>query len=527
MIMAMHNLGSTKTELELKFLVRYGMGGKSAQKKLYRKLKDFGFSSGKQGQQSIDDVYFDTGNRDLEQVGWSLRRRNTSGQTTLTLKSGAATAATFKRRETEYTYNNKRADTESDISIPAESRISNQLQSLGIAAADLEPVHQQHSQRRLFELTHPSDKTTSIEWAVDRVSSAQLTNGYVEFEFELLEGHETLLHHVNLIARGEKYLHPSRMAKLRRGVYAPYPDRQPSLQAKSVIETAERHWRKHAVITLQECADTLLAHEPFAFEAVHPEGVHQLRIATRRTRAALDLFSDVMPPSGDAVLQPELKRLTRALGKVRDLDVHHAQLASNFSRGKWPAYKKFLCRQQAKRQRQLQQTLTEDFYTLHSHLLNVIQQIHSSRDAETHSVREHLAHVLPTAIADMLDTGIQLHKFSNADDIHTVRIALKKLRYQLDTFAGVNADIDRLTEAAKKLQSLLGDYQDTELARAMIRKFPADKSGRKNSSLDKFYQKQQRRADKLREPLAQAWLIFYQDCCAFRDSPQALTGISQ
>ena len=38
--------------------------------------------------------------------------------------------------------------------------------------------------------------------------------------------------------------------------------------------------------------------EPLAWEAVHIEGVHEMRVATRRIRAALRVFSNVLPDDG-------------------------------------------------------------------------------------------------------------------------------------------------------------------------------------------------------------------------------------
>ncbi|PZO13932.1 MAG: hypothetical protein DCF25_15410 [Leptolyngbya foveolarum] len=56
-----------------------------------------------------------------------------------------------------------------------------------------------------------------------------------------------------------------------------------------------------------------------------PENLHQMRVGTRRLRSALDLFSDVVVigsgSKGFAKASKSVKRLTKTLGKVRDLDV--------------------------------------------------------------------------------------------------------------------------------------------------------------------------------------------------------------
>ena len=52
-----------------------------------------------------------------------------------------------------------------------------------------------------------------------------------------------------------------------------------------------------------------------------PEGVHDMRVGSRRLRAALELFRDVFPKRRLKPLLSNVKRLADALGRVRDLDV--------------------------------------------------------------------------------------------------------------------------------------------------------------------------------------------------------------
>jgi CHAD domain-containing protein len=51
------------------------------------------------------------------------------------------------------------------------------------------------------------------------------------------------------------------------------------------------------------------------------EGVHDMRVGSRRLRAALELFRDVFPRKQLAPMLAEVKRLADSLGEVRDLDV--------------------------------------------------------------------------------------------------------------------------------------------------------------------------------------------------------------
>lgn len=57
------------------------------------------------------------------------------------------------------------------------------------------------------------------------------------------------------------------------------------------------------------------------------EYVHQLRVSTRRAMAALDGFSDLLPPRRGKRLADRLRRVRRAAGQARDLDVLLIRLA--------------------------------------------------------------------------------------------------------------------------------------------------------------------------------------------------------
>ncbi len=51
------------------------------------------------------------------------------------------------------------------------------------------------------------------------------------------------------------------------------------------------------------------------------EPVHQMRVWSRRSRAALEVFRDCFPGKAYAELEREVKAITDALGESRDLDV--------------------------------------------------------------------------------------------------------------------------------------------------------------------------------------------------------------
>jgi triphosphatase len=60
---------------------------------------------------------------------------------------------------------------------------------------------------------------------------------------------------------------------------------------------------------------------PVAIEGDDPDGVHDVRVASRRLRAAMDVAGGCFPESWFAPLHKTAKAITASLGAVRDRDV--------------------------------------------------------------------------------------------------------------------------------------------------------------------------------------------------------------
>jgi CHAD domain-containing protein len=60
---------------------------------------------------------------------------------------------------------------------------------------------------------------------------------------------------------------------------------------------------------------------PVAIEGVDPEGVHDVRVASRRLRAAMDVAANAFPAEWYRPLHRVAKQITSELGEVRDRDV--------------------------------------------------------------------------------------------------------------------------------------------------------------------------------------------------------------
>src|SRR5690606_26695441 len=84
-----------------------------------------------------------------------------------------------------------------------------------------------------------------------------------------------------------------------------------------------------------------------------PKEVHRLRVAVRRAHAALDVFESVAPRRRRRRIARLLKRVRRAAGEARDLDVLAARIRKRELAGEYPLIWKELRRQRSQARRRL------------------------------------------------------------------------------------------------------------------------------------------------------------------------------
>jgi len=88
----------------------------------------------------------------------------------------------------------------------------------------------------------------------------------------------------------------------------------------------ETAFRDAAARALTERLDALMAHEAGTRTGTDPEELHDMRVASRRLRAAVEAFSVCYQGKEFARVAKQTKELTDALGGVRDSDVLLARM---------------------------------------------------------------------------------------------------------------------------------------------------------------------------------------------------------
>ena len=92
--------------------------------------------------------------------------------------------------------------------------------------------------------------------------------------------------------------------------------------AKSAYDIAPRATFDEAAHTsLRQQLFEMMSHLEGTRQGSDMEALHDMRVASRRLRAALSVFAAAFPPKPFALIEKEVAKTTDALGAVRDSDV--------------------------------------------------------------------------------------------------------------------------------------------------------------------------------------------------------------
>lgn len=193
--------------------------------------------------------------------------------------------------------------------------------------------------------------------------------------------------------------------------------------------------------TMAECLD-----EP------KPKAIHQLRSSARRIDATLELLiatADLPSvPKKSKELRQSLRKIRRASGKVRDIDVHRSLLGAYKTIADAAHMDKFLNAARKTKARKLQRRIVED----QEDILRALDQLETAI-ASVADVNQSGGNLVQAA-QSWLGTAVRGLNLEHDDDLHSIRKACKTARY----IAEIGA---QTSKAAAKLAARLNDIQQT------------------------------------------------------------------
>jgi CHAD domain-containing protein len=209
-----------------------------------------------------------------------------------------------------------------------------------------------------------------------------------------------------------------------------------------------------------------------------PEGVHSMRVASRRLRSALRDFMPYLRKRGLTSSLKQIKSLADALGEVRDQDV--AIMALEKTAIEAPpavvaALKQIVIdreRSRDKARSQLQLSLRMDLLKqLRMDFRTAVDAATSTEGGGVQNAQATKITYLKMARSVILERLQELEKLSNSlyqpleiEPLHRMRIAAKRLRYALELFHPCwGRPIEKYSRQAARLQSVLGEIHDCDI----------------------------------------------------------------
>ncbi len=205
------------------------------------------------------------------------------------------------------------------------------------------------------------------------------------------------------------------------------------------------------------------------------EDVHQLRVFTRRSAAAIQIFDRWLPKRRGRWMRKQLKHIRRAAGEARDLDVLRSRWSTELA--ELPAGQMAILVEQVKRRRRRAQWPIEDaFHRLSSKRFprrarKLTKRIRD-RGSRENASPDRLLDVARSSLAELLVPYFKAAESTFADpaELHEFRIASKHVRYAMELFAGAFDDSFRqqLYPRVADLQDRLGKINDHVTALAYL-----------------------------------------------------------
>lgn len=203
------------------------------------------------------------------------------------------------------------------------------------------------------------------------------------------------------------------------------------------------------------------------------EGVHSMRVATRRLRSALRDFMPLMERHPSKRVRKELKQLADALGAVRDLDVAIVALEELQAEAETELIKEGIGRLLAERsglRETARMNLTE---VVAAHNLNDLRERFTAtidkaarrkKSKRIVSFNQAGRDVVAKGLDDLLDLGVSLYEPFKTEELHEMRIAAKRLRYVIELFVACwGKKIAPFAEEVAEMQGFLGEVHDCDI----------------------------------------------------------------
>ena len=459
----------------------------------------------------LDATYFDTADYALAARRMTLRRRTGGEDAGWHLKMPVSSD---ERREI-------REPLAVDPNIVPQSFLL--LLRVHVRDRVLIPVARLRTQRIVHRLRDMHGEVLA-DFCDDRVEAQRLGPDpanliWREWELELADGSTTLLDAAESMLAIADVLPSAYPSKLARVLGDKYPEKEPPAPwgLKRNCPSANV-----LLVYLNEQVQVLTEQDP-RLRAGSPDSVHLMRIATRRLRSSLSTYRILLDADLATGLRAELKWLGSILGTHRDAQVMHQRLTELIAAEPTELIQGPMLRRVDE---QLESDLRNARLTAlealdderYFHLLDGLDALLAAPPlTDLASVPEQkivpelvktewkrLRQAVRTAVRTPVGVG-------HDQALHEVRKSAKRLRYAAETATPLHRKrATRIADAAERIQTILGDHQDSVLAQGLLRHLgmEAHLQGENVFSYGRLNALEQRTAESSEIQFRQAWKRF-------------------
>jgi inorganic triphosphatase YgiF len=420
---------------------------------------------------TLVSVYFDTDKLKLRNKGLSLRVRRIGRRHVQTIKQeNGESAALFTRNEWEHQISGRQPDL--DV---AKDAALGPVFSKNVRRG-LKPIFETRVRRTVYPI---QSGDSEIELTLDKgkVEAGRQSSPLCELELELKRGESAELFKLARMLAEEVPVQLAVKSKAERGYALIAGEAPEAVKAAPVALTPHCNRQVAFQAIARACLRQLVANQPATLRG-DPEGLHQMRVALRRLRAAISLFADMLLGAQTEEMKTQFKWITQELGPARELDVFIRRVVKPVTHGKPNgAGVAVLARdlQQRREEAFARACAAVESARFRRLVLDAACWIEAgdwtrNPDDLTRLLREQpivgaAADELRRRWKKILKAGAQLREL-DPERRHKMRLQAKKLRYASEFFAGAflrkKAARRRngFVAGLEKLQDALGDLND-------------------------------------------------------------------
>jgi triphosphatase len=439
----------------------------------------------------ITDTYYDTDDWRFYRAGYALRVRNTDGAVEATMKSLTPAEGSLRRRR-------EVSEPLSDDNLATFKKADGPVADLSgplVGGCEMRPLFTIKTRRQGFALllegsTDSSQEDVRIgEISLDTSEiplgeeTTRLTR--VEVEATLDKAPTPDLHDFVDEMQSALELAPASISKYETGLYASGLNPEGDSEFGPTRIDPSMSLGEVAFAVLRTQFAEMRDHEPGTRLGEDPEELHDMRVPTRRMRAAMKVFEGALPERA-SWLREELRWVAQALGDVRDLDVQIERFqawkreADEESSG---SLDRILTITHQRREEARQDMLEVLDSVRYERLLSAFAEmlrlgpaveLELAQANGNERANEPVTAAAPALISRRYrkwrKAAKRLDETSPPEAFHDVRKKGKRLRYTLEFVSEVyGKPVQKIVKPLKALQDDLGDHQDAIVAAGYLR----------------------------------------------------------